>query len=243
MQINLENKVIFINGLTGAIGEALAGRCSSLGAEVYGIYGKDRLKAEALLREKGIKSLSIDFSREKAAPDKLKKFLRHKKIHALINAHGLTIDRPLIRLNEKDWDRVLDVNLTSIFHLSRSILPNVAEGGRIINLASSAGLIGSEGQANYASAKAGLWAFTKSLAREAAGNNIMVNLILPGFIPSKMTKSAPRHSWEKAKRESLTGKLMKTEVVTDFIIYLLSKYAQGITGQAFNIDSRIRRWW
>ena len=243
MNISLKNKTIFINGITGAIGEALARRCSLLGAEVYGIYGKDKSKAEALFREKGIRSLSMDLSYGKIPPDKLKSFLRTKKIYGVINAAGLTIDKPLLRLDEKDWDNVLNVNLTSIFYLTRTVIPLVKKGGRIINLSSSTGMIGREGQINYASAKAGLWAFTKTLARETAKDNIMVNLVLPGFIPSKMTKKALPTVWEKAKKESLTGELIKSKTAADFIVYLLSEYAQGITGQAFNIDNRIRRWW
>jgi len=243
LNINLNGKLIFINGITGAIGEELARRCASLGAEVYGIYGKDRFKAESLFKEKGIKSLSIDLSKKTLDLNKLKSFLRSKKIYGVINTAGLTIDKPLLHLNEKDWDNVLGLNLTSIFYLTKAIVPLVVKGGRIINLSSSIGLIGGKGQANYASAKAGLWAFTKTLAREVATHNIMVNLVLPGFVPSKMTRKTPQTIWEKGKKESLTGKLMRPEVVADFIIYLLSEYAQGITGQAFNIDNRIRRWW
>lgn len=243
LNIKLDNKIIFINGITGAIGEALARRCVSLGAEVYGIYGKDRLKAAALLKEKGIKSLSIDLSKKKPALSRLKNFLGSKKVYGVINTVGLTIDKPLVYLNEKDWDDVLNVNLSGIFYLTRTMLPRVLEGGRIINLSSSTGLIGGRGQTNYASAKAGLWAFTKTLAREAARYNIMVNLIFPGFVPSKMTGKTPQRIREKAKKESLTGELMRPEVVADFIIYLLSGYTKGITGQAFNIDNRIRRWW
>lgn len=243
MDIQLKNKVILVNGVTGAIGEAVARKCMSLGAEVLGIYGKDTLKAETLLSKNKIKSLSIDLSRKKITPAILKKFLGKKKVYGIVNAGGLTRDKPLVRIDEKDWDDVVRVNLSSIFYLMRSILPYVMEKGRIINLSSSAGLIGGEGQASYASAKAGLWAFTKTLAREVAEDNIMVNLILPGFVPSKMTEKASSSIWEYAKEESLTGEVMTPDVVSDFIVYLLSKYSQGITGQAFNIDNRIRRWW
>ncbi len=243
MVIRLDGKVIFINGVTGAIGEAVARRCSSLGAEVYGTYGKDKPKAEALFKEKGIKSLSIDLAQEKVTQNKIKSLTGAKKIYGLINASGLTIDKPMVRLSEKDWDDVLNINLTGVFYLTRSVVPLMTEAGRIINLSSSVGLIGGEGQANYSSAKAGLSAFTKSLARETAKYRIMVNLVLPGFIPSKMTKKTSQSVREKAKEESLTGELLSREVISDFIVYLLSSYACGITGQVFNIDNRIRRWW
>jgi 3-oxoacyl-[acyl-carrier protein] reductase len=243
MEIRLDGKLIFINGLTGAIGEAVARRCSSLGAEVYGIYGKDKSKADTLFKENGIKSLSIDLSKEKTTQNKIKSLTRAKKVYGLINASGLTIDKPLLRLSEKDWEDVLSINLTGVFHFTRSVIPLMAEAGRIINLSSSVGLIGGEYQANYASAKAGLLAFTKSLAREAAKYRIMVNVVMPGFIPSKMTKKTSQSVWEKAREESLTGELLSREVISDFIVYLLSDYACGITGQAFNIDNRIRRWW
>lgn len=243
MEINLKNKLIFINGLTGAIGETLARKCVSLGASVYGLYGKNKSKAEALFKEMGIKALSFDLGKEKIILDNLKNLFGFKKIYGLINASGLTIDKPLISLKEREWEAVIDLNLNSVFYLTKALLPLITKGGRIINLSSSAGLIGARGQANYASAKAGLWGFTKSLAREASVNKIMVNLVLPGFIPSGMSQRASPSRWEMAREESLTGDLLSPEIVADFIVYLLSDYSQGITGQAFNIDNRIRRWW
>lgn len=243
MEINLKNKLIFINGLTGAIGETLARECVSLGARVYGLYGKNKSKAETLFKEMGIKGLSLDLGKEKITPESLKNFLGAERIYGLINAGGLTIDKPLMSLKEEEWDEVIGVNLTGLFSLTKALLPWIVEGGRIINLSSSVGLIGARGQANYASAKAGLWGFTKSLAREASVNKIMVNLVLPGFIPSGMSQRASPSAWEMAREESLTGDLLSPETVADFIVYLLSDYSQGITGQAFNIDNRIRRWW
>lgn len=243
MEIRLDKKVILINGITGAIGEELARKCISIGAEVYGIYGKDRLKAAALFSEKGIKSISVDFSREKVTLNMLRDLLEFRSVYGVVNAAGLAIDKTLLRISEEDWRDVLNINLTSTFYLTRAILPMMVDKGRIINLSSSVGLVGGKGQVNYASAKAAIWAFTKTLAREVSEKKIMVNLVLPGFFPSKMTAYTPEDIQEKAREESLTGELMSKETVADFIIYLLSEHAQGITGQAFNIDNRIRRWW
>jgi 3-oxoacyl-[acyl-carrier protein] reductase len=256
MDIRLDNKTILINGVTGAIAGRVAEKCVSRGADVFGIFGKDRQEAERLSKEKNIKVLSIDLCKEKITRDLIKNFLADRKIFGLVNAAGAVIDKPLVRLTDKDWDDVVNVNLTSIFYLTRAVLPMIEPGGRIINLSSTAGLIGSAGQSNYAAAKAGLWAFTKSLSREAAKSGIMVNMVLPGFILSKMTglgssgrEAGPDNGMvyglmrERARKESLTGEFITPEVVAEFIVYLVSDYSDGITGQAFNIDNRIRRWW
>lgn len=237
------NKVILINGVTGAIASRVAEKCVSKGADVFGIYGKDIPEAERLSKEKNIKVLSIDLCREKITQDLIKNFLADRKIFGLVNAAGAVIDKPLVRLSPKDWDDVLNVNLNSIFYLTRAVLPMMEPGGRIINISSTAGLIGAEGQSNYAAAKAGLWAFTKALSREAAKSGVMANMVLPGWTLSKMTEGVSHLARERARKESLTGELIKPEVVADFIVYLLSDYSDGITGQAFNIDNRIRRWW
>lgn len=160
------------------------------------------------------------------------------KVDALINNAGITRDALLLRMSEQDWDEVLTTNLRSVFAMTKAVLrPMLTQrSGRIINISSVVGITGNAGQANYAAAKAGVIAFTKSIARELASRNILVNCIAPGYIETDMTgKLSPQ------QQQALLGSipLGRAGVGADIaavVAFLLSDAASYITGQTIAVD-------
>jgi 3-oxoacyl-[acyl-carrier protein] reductase len=159
-------------------------------------------------------------------------------VDILVNNAGITKDNLLLRMSAEDFDRVINVNLKSVFNYCKAaIKPMIAQkSGKIVNIASVVGVIGNAGQTNYAASKAGVIGFTKSLAKEVASRNINVNAVAPGFIETDMT-----HKLSDAQREALAknipmGKLGKPEDVARVVGFLCSHEADYITGQVINID-------
>ncbi len=158
------------------------------------------------------------------------------KVDVLINNAGITGDSLLIRHGEKDWDRIMDVNLKGAFNCIKAFAPLMKDGGHIVNISSYSGLKGKEGQAAYSASKAALLGLTKTAAIELAEYKIKVNAILPGYMPTKMGLKAER-ALKRAKEESLLKTFSNPDEVARFILYLVS--TENITGQFFCIDSRI----
>lgn len=159
-------------------------------------------------------------------------------VDVLVNNAGITRDSLLLRMTEEDFDKVINVNLKSVFNYSKAILKQMISQkfGRIVNIASVVGVIGNAGQTNYSASKAGVIGFTKSLAKEVASRNINVNAVAPGFIETDMT-----HKLNEAQREALAknipmGRLGKPEDVAKVVGFLCSSDADYITGQVINID-------
>jgi 3-oxoacyl-[acyl-carrier protein] reductase len=159
-------------------------------------------------------------------------------VDILVNNAGLTRDNILLRLSEEDWDAVLDANLKGAFHTTRAVIKGMMKrrGGRIINITSIVGLTGNKGQANYAASKAGLIGFTKSVAREYASRNILVNCVAPGFIETDMTASLPAEARATLLEEIALGRLGRPEDVAGTVLFLASDLAAYITGQVLVVD-------
>ncbi|MFW6381510.1 MAG: 3-oxoacyl-[acyl-carrier-protein] reductase, partial [Bacillota bacterium] len=160
------------------------------------------------------------------------------KIDILINNAGITRDKLLLRMKEKDWDEVLEVNLKGVFNCTRAVTRQMMKqrSGRIINLASVVGLTGNPGQANYAASKAGVIGFTRSVARELGSRGINVNAVAPGFIESKMTEQLSDSVKEEMLNSIPLGKFGTPGDVADLICFLASEKAKYITGQVINVD-------
>lgn len=159
-------------------------------------------------------------------------------VDILINNAGITRDNLLLRMSEEDFDKVITVNLKSVFNYSKAVVKHMISQryGRIVNVASVVGVIGNAGQANYSASKAGVIGFTKSLAKEVASRNITVNAVAPGFIETEMT-----HKLNDVQKEALLknvplGRMGKPEDVAKVIRFLCSAEADYITGQVINID-------
>jgi 3-oxoacyl-[acyl-carrier protein] reductase len=159
-------------------------------------------------------------------------------VDVLVNNAGLTRDNILLRLSEQDWDAVLDANLKGAFHTTRAVIKGMMKrrAGRIINMSSIVGLTGNKGQANYAASKAGLIGFTKSVAKEYASRNILVNCIAPGFIETDMTASLPDAARATLLEQIALGRLGRPEDVAGAVLFLASDLAGYITGQVLVVD-------
>jgi 3-oxoacyl-[acyl-carrier protein] reductase len=160
------------------------------------------------------------------------------RIDMLINNAGVTRDTLLLRMREEDWQRVLQVNLTGMYHCSRAaVRPMVRQrSGRIINITSIIGIIGNPGQVNYAAAKAGAIGFTKALAREVASRGVTVNAVAPGFIETEMTQGLAVEAKAELMRQIPLGRWGTPADVADCVGFLVSMGASYITGQVIQVN-------
>lgn len=160
------------------------------------------------------------------------------KIDILINNAGITRDRLLVRMKEEDWDEVLNIDLKGAFLCSRAVAKYMLKErwGRIINITSVAGIMGNEGQSNYAAAKAGLIGFTKSLAKELAPRGITVNAVAPGFIDTGMTGALPQERLRELEKRIPAERLGTPEDVAELVAFLCSPQSGYITGQVIAVD-------
>ena len=174
---------------------------------------------------------------------KIKKQIEEEcgRIDILVNNAGATANGKIGTLSSSDWDKVVDVNLSAVFRVTRAFLPLLyrSEKGRILNVASRLGVRGGAGASNYAAAKAGLMAFTRSLAMEVGRKGILVNALNPGFMISGMTKHVPEEIKQRHIKESVLGTHADPEEIARFMMYILSDHCRGVSGQIFNYDSRI----
>ena len=164
-----------------------------------------------------------------------------ERVDILINNAGINRDNLLIRMKPEEWREVIDVNLTGIFNATRAVMRPMLKqksGGRIINIASVAGIYGNSGQANYAAAKGGVIAFTRSLAKELGSRGITVNAVAPGFIETEMTAALPAGLREQALKNIALARFGKPEDVAEAILFLAAA-GSYITGQVVSVDGGI----
>lgn len=241
MNVSLLGKNFLVTGATGAVGSAIARALRDSGARVVGAYHRDETLARQLKAE-GIAMLQADLTDRAQARALVEQALRvSEPLAGLVYAAGNTRDRTLPKMTDAEWDEVLHLHLGGLFAVCQAALPalRARKDGRIVAIGSLSGLIGRVGQANYAAAKAATIGFIKSLAKEAGRFGVTANVVSPGFIDSKMTRAAPQEAWERARAASALGTIGTVEVVASFVVWLLSDLCQGVTGQLFQLDSRI----
>ena len=241
MQISLTGKRVLVTGATGTIGSAIAESARECSAWVGGGYFRNEEKA-AQLKAKGIVMLQADLSDREEARSLIGQMLEQAGyLDALVYTAGNTRDRMLLRMADSEWEEVLRLHLDGLAACCRALLPSMQERrqGKLIAIGSQSGLTGRMGQANYSAAKAATVGFIKSVAREAGRFGVTANVICPGFIDSKMTRTAPPEAWERAKAASALGTISSVEVVASFTTWMLSDLCSGVTGQVFQLDSRI----
>jgi 3-oxoacyl-[acyl-carrier protein] reductase len=160
------------------------------------------------------------------------------RVDVLVNNAGITADGLLVRMKEKDWDRVLDINLKGAFHCIQAVAKMMMRqrSGRIINMASVVGVMGNAGQANYVASKAGLIGLTKTVARELAPRGITVNAVAPGFVETSMTAELPEKVKEAMLAQIPLGRMGQPEDVADVVAFLASEEASYITGQVLHVN-------
>ena len=240
---DLTDKVAIITGASRGIGEAIASQLSICGANIIltarnpeGLNAvKDSINAQGRLAEAIVSDVSSMSSLKELTAKTIDKFGR---IDILVNNAGITQDNIIMRMKEKDWDSVLNINLKGCFNgikaVTRPMIKN--KGGRIINITSVIGQIGNAGQCNYAASKAGIIGLTKSMAKELGTRNITVNAVAPGYISTGMTNKLNADLKEKMKSYIPLGRLGTPNDVANLVCFLASEEAGYITGQTFNVD-------
>jgi acetoacetyl-CoA reductase len=239
-----EGKVAFVTGGTRGIGAAITQALAGEGVKVAAGYSRGAEAAEKLkqaLESKGA-SISIHQGRVDSPADcerVVKEALdRWGRIDFLVNNAGITIDKTVRKMTDKDWTEVLEVNLAGAFRMTKAVLEHmIARGsGRIINISSVIGQTGNVGQANYAASKAGLFGLTKSLALEMAQRGITVNAVAPGFIATEMVAAIPKEIVDKIVERIPVRRLGKPEEVARVVRFLLEDESDYITGAVFNVN-------
>ncbi|MHA1675829.1 MAG: beta-ketoacyl-ACP reductase [Candidatus Njordarchaeales archaeon] len=239
----LENKVVIITGSSRGIGQAVALRLSENKAKVVINYSKNDKDAERIINVLGKRGAEFMVYKgsvsDRSFVMKMIKQTKEKwgRIDVLVNNAGISKDHPLMLLPERDWDDVIAVNLKGAYYCTKAVLSTMIaqRWGRIINISSLTAVSGREGQTNYAAAKAGLIGFTKSLARETAKYNVLVNAIVVGLIDTLMTKRLSLDILNKIKKMIPLGRLGMPEEVANVCIFLSSEFSSYITGAALNV--------
>ncbi len=240
MKIDLKGKNALVTGSTRGIGRAIAEALSGSGARVA-IVGRDLARAEEAAAAIGnnAKGFAADVS-DTTAVTRLVADVEAAfgSIDILVNNAGITRDNLVMRLKDEDWDAVLDANLRGAFGAIRAASRGMMKrrGGRIINVASIVGIIGNKGQANYAASKGGLIALTKSVAKELASRNILVNAVAPGFIETEMTAAMTPEARTALGQQIPLERLGTVADVASAVTFLASDHASYITGQVFVVD-------
>jgi 3-oxoacyl-[acyl-carrier protein] reductase len=239
----LDNKVALITGGSRGIGAALVRRYAEQGADVAFTYHSSAEKALAIQEE--LISLGV---RAKAYQSNASSYAEAEslinavledfgQLHILINNAGITQDTLMLRMTEEQWDNVIETNLKSVFNLTKHALRPMMKnkGGSIINMSSVVGITGNAGQANYAASKAGIFGFSKSIAKEMGSRNIRCNAVAPGFIETDMTHVLDEKTKEAYMSAIPLKRLGKAEEVADLCVFLGSDMSTYISGQTISI--------
>ena len=237
--MNLKSKKVLITGATGGIGNNLVQKFYELGAEIIAT-GTNEIKLKKL-KEKYPNITTEQFKLDEHSKieefiDKIDKKLNG--IEILINNAGITLDNLSIRLTEENWKKVLDINLTSTFLMCKFSIKKMLKKkfGKIVNITSIVGHTGNLGQANYAASKAGIIAFSKSLAIEYAKKNINVNCVSPGFIKTDMTDSINEEFKKLLISKIPSGNLGSGQDVANCVVFLASDMANYINGETIHVN-------
>ncbi|MEC7366199.1 MAG: 3-oxoacyl-[acyl-carrier-protein] reductase [Pseudomonadota bacterium] len=237
---NLKGKKVLVTGASGGIGKAIAIELSSNGADLC-LTGRNKSELESLQKLIGgnCEIIISDLSKSEGI-DELANSAQEKmgQIDILINNAGITRDNLFMRMSEEDWNDVINVNLNSIFKLTKHLIKGMIKRryGRIINITSVIGVAGGAGQSNYSASKAGIIAMSKSLAQEVGSRSVTVNSIAPGFIETNMTAELSDDRKQEILNSISIGRLGKPDDIAGAVCFLASDKASYITGQTIHIN-------
>jgi 3-oxoacyl-[acyl-carrier protein] reductase len=239
----LDGKVALITGGSRGIGAALVRRFADEGAAVAFTYRSSAHQADALVRaieEAGGRARA--YQSDAASYAQAEQLIQTvygdwERVDVLVNNAGITDDTLLLRMKEEQWDRVVQTNLKSVFNLTRHIARNMmkARSGSMINISSIVGLTGNPGQANYAAFKAGIFGFTKSIAKELGSRGIRCNAVAPGFIETEMTDQLDEKVREAYLQNIPLKRMGSADEVADLCVFLGSDRSTYITGQVISV--------
>ena len=238
--IDLKNKNIIITGASGGIGNAITKKLSNAGANILASGTKIEKLNELKKNFEKIKTLKFDISQN----DKIEEFIENAtkelggNLDCVINNAGVTQDNLAIRMSLEEWQKVIDINLTSTFLISKFAIKKMLKNkkGKIINITSVVGHTGNLGQANYSASKAGIIAMSKSLAIEYAKKNININCISPGFIKTAMTDKIDDKFKEIIISKIPSARLGEPEDIANAVIFLASSQSDYINGETLHVN-------
>ena len=232
-----ESKKILITGASRGIGKDIALNSKEKGYKVLGTSTTN--EGVSSLKENGIHGLQLDLN-DKKSVESFNGLLtqEHSDITVLVNNAGITRDNIVLRMSEEEWTDVLNVNLHGAFKVTKTVLKFMLKKrwGRILNITSTSASTGNRGQANYAAAKAGIEAFSKSVAKEVGSRGITVNAIAPGYIQTDMTKVISENVKEEILSQIPLSRFGKPEEISQLVDFLISDEASYITGQTIHIN-------
>jgi 3-oxoacyl-[acyl-carrier protein] reductase len=232
---SLEGKNALVTGASRGIGRAIAVELGRAGASVIVSYRTGNEEGEALAAEIGGRAIQSDVS----DPDSARSLVEEAgDLDVLVNNAGVTRDGLLVRMSDEDWRTVIDTNLASCFYTSRAAVRGMMKkrAGAIVNISSIVGLHGNWGQTNYAASKAGIIGFTKALARELGSRNVRANVVVPGYVKSRLTDVLPEEATATMLENTPLGRLGDPEDVAGAVRFLCSEDAAFITGAVLLVD-------
>ena len=245
--MDFKDKVAIVTGGSKGIGRAITLLLAQQGCQVFMNYSQDDEAARGVVTEaKGYEGAVIPLKGDVTDPTQVAQMMDQMEkegghLDILVNNVGMNKDGFLMLMGEGDWEAVLKVNLTSVYNCSRAavrkMIPN--KRGKIVNISSVSGIIGTAGQVNYAAAKGGVIAFTKSLARELGPFNIQVNAVAPGLIDTEVANRMPAEQREAIIKSTALNRMGKPEEAAWAVLFLVSPWSDYITGQTIVVDGGI----
>ena len=240
MHLQLNGAIALVTGGSRGIGRAIGAQLAGAGARVALVSrNQDQAQAAAAALSGDVMGIGADIS-DAAAVDAAISAVEAAwgPVGILVNNAGVTRDGLLARMSNDDWTAVLDTNLRGAFHTMKRVSRGMMKqrSGRIINVTSVVGLVGNPGQANYAASKAGLIGLTKSIAKELASRNVLVNAVAPGFIDTDMTRELTEDQRNALLQQIPLGRLGAVEDIAGAVLFLTSPLANYITGQVLVVD-------
>jgi 3-oxoacyl-[acyl-carrier protein] reductase len=241
MTMDLSDEIVLVTGASRGIGAAIADLLAARGAKVIGTATSQSgayAISERMATVGGVGKV-LDVSESASVDAIIDDISKHiGPISILVNNAGITRDQILMRMKDDDWHAVINTNLSSVYRTSKSVMRGMmkARKGRIINIASVIGLTGNAGQANYAAAKAGIIAFSKSLAKEIGSRGVTVNVVAPGFIQTDMTDTLSEQSKAALMQQIALGRLGTPVDIAEAVAFLASPAAAYITGETLNVN-------
>ncbi|OWK37634.1 3-oxoacyl-ACP reductase FabG [Fimbriiglobus ruber] len=246
--IDLSGKTAVVTGAGQGLGRATATLLHRAGAAVVVNYfeegqGANRARAEEAVAALGSRAVAV--AADVRQPDQVAALLdeavrQFGALHIVVNNAAVIRDRTLRKMTDAEWAAVIDTNLSGVFHVCRAAAERIADGGRIVNMASISGVVGFFGQANYSAAKAGVIGLTKAVGKELARRQVTVNAVAPGVVLTEMGQSIPEAARAEMLKQIPFGRLGEADEIANAILFLCSDLAAYITCQTIHVNGG---WW